>query len=377
MHDSERGLFDLRQGRPVYVNRPGEPGVLVATVDGLAPEALAELRLYGSARLAVTHHRAASMGLADQLDVSARQRPLSLSLNGESPEQIFLMASARGDFGLDRRDVRPATVDEIGGLTLARLGRLLPAVVSVRADPEEASSLRANLETGAVLAVTVDQINSMAGNVGVRVVRISDGPVPLPEAEDARFVFFRESNGLLEHVAVLIGERSGMPDPVPVRIHSACLTGDLFGSLRCDCGEQLHGSLETFASLGGGVLLYMSQEGRDIGLVNKLRAYSLQEDGLDTIEADETLGFGADERHYGAAIEILRALDVTRVQLLTNNPDKVRALSDAGIEVVQRVPLFGTLNRHNLSYVRTKVEKAGHWLDDMLSRARDVDARDE
>jgi len=377
MHDSERGLFDLRQGRPVYVNRPGEPGVLVATVDGLATEALAELRHYGPARLAVTHHRAASMGLADQSDFSTQQHPLSLSLNGEGPEQIFQMASARGDFGVDQRDVRPATVVEVGGLTLARLGRLLPAVVTVHAEPDTSTTLRTNLETGAVLAVTVDQINSMAGNRGVRVVRVTDGPVPLPEAEDARFVFFRESNGLLEHVAVLIGERDGMPDPVPVRIHSACLTGDLFGSLRCDCGEQLHGSLETFAALGGGVLLYMSQEGRDIGLVNKLRAYRLQEGGLDTIEADETLGFGADERDYGAAIEILKALDVTRVQLLTNNPEKVRALSDAGIEIARRVPLFGTLNRHNLPYVRTKVKKAGHWLDDMFDAAGKSEVLDE
>ena len=113
----------------------------------------------------------------------------------------------------------------------------------------------------------------------------------------------------------------------------------------------------------------MSQEGRDIGLGNKLRAYALQEQGLDTVDADRTLGFGADERRYGAAVEMLKQLEVTRVELLTNNPEKVRAVRDGGLEVVDRRPLYGTLNRHNLSYVRAKAERSGHWLTDMLSGA--------
>ena len=144
---------------------------------------------------------------------------------------------------------------------------------------------------------------------------VSDGPVPLEDAEDARFMCFREANSLLEHVAIVIGNRESWPDPVPVRLHSACLTGDLFGSLRCDCGEQLRGSLRIFARSGGGVLLYLAQEGRGIGLGNKLRAYLLQQEGLDTIDADGTLGFGADERRYDAAIEILRYLHIDRIRL--------------------------------------------------------------
>jgi GTP cyclohydrolase II len=167
----------------------------------------------------------------------------------------------------------------------------------------------------------------------------------------------------------VVGNRDSWPDAVPVRLHSACFTGDLFGSLRCDCGEQLRGSLRMFAARGGGVLVYLAQEGRGLGLANKLRAYELQEDGLDTEEADAMLGFGADERRYDTAVAILRHLGIRRVQLLTNNPEKMRAVQEGGIEVLDRQPLYGQLNRHNLRYVTTKV-RAGHWLNDMLAGVR-------
>ena len=365
MYEAERGLFDLRQGRALYVSAPGADGSLVATVDGLDAETLGTLRRLGAPRLAVTHLRAASMGLT-QPAVDGPPPAVSLGLNGEGPDEILHLASARGPFPGERRDLRAASATEVGGLTLARLGRLLPAVVAVPAAPENAF-LRRALSERAVLSVTAAQVTEMAGQSGAAVVRVSDGPVPLPEAEDARFILYREASGLREHVAVLLGPPESWPDPVPVRIHSACLTGDLFGSLRCDCGEQLRGSVRVFAERGGGVLLYMAQEGRDIGLANKLRAYRLQADGLDTIDADEVLGFDADERLYEAAVQILRTLGVRRVVLLTNNPEKVRTLSAAGVDVVDRLPLFGTLNPHNRSYVAAKVDRAGHWLHDMLA----------
>ena len=234
--------------------------------------------------------------------------------------------------------------------------------------PDRVPELREALDDGAVLRVRADQIHALASaqGAGVIVTHVSEAQVPLQETEDARFMLFRETNGLLEHVAILVGDRTKWPDPLPVRLHSACLTGDLFGSLRCDCGEQLRGSLQSFAKNGGGVLLYLQQEGRGIGLGNKLRAYALQHEGLDTIDADRMLGFGADERRYDAAVGMLRHLDVKRVRILTNNPEKVRALQEGGIEVVDREPIHGTLNRHNLPYVRAKVQRAGHWLGDML-----------
>ena len=372
MHEAERGLFDLRRGRPLYVTTPGghapEAGVLLATVEGLRSQTLEQLRRMdsGSIRLAVTHHRAQAMGLTN----GGRPVDMSLGLNGDtSRDQILRLSSTTGKYASEPLDLREASAPEVGGLTLARLGRFLPAIVSVPVDPATAAELRTLLESHAILAVTTAQIDSMAGNVQVHVTQVSDGPVPLEEAEDARFMLFREANGIFEHVAILIGNRERWPDPVPVRVHSACLTGDLFGSLRCDCGEQLRGSLRVFAARGGGVLLYLAQEGRSIGLGNKLRAYGLQQEGLDTVDADCMLGFGADERCYDAAVAMLRHLEIERVQLLTNNPEKVRAVRDGGIQVMDRQSLYGTLNRHNLRYVRAKVQRAGHWLGDMLSEA--------
>ena len=374
MHEAERGLFDLRRGQPLYVTLDGSSAkaLLVAAVEGLTRDTLSDLRRFrtDALRLAVTHHRADAMGLTDAASASRGRGVggLSLALNGETDSDAVLrLASTTGADMAETRDVRDASSSEIGGLTLARLGWVLPAVVSVPVDPARTPELREALASGSILSVTTEQIEALADDT--RVTKVSEGPVPLVEAEDARFVCFREANGLLEHVAILVGDQSRWADPVPVRIHSACLTGDLFGSLRCDCGEQLRGSLRVFAESAGGVLLYLAQEGRGIGLGNKLRAYGLQHEGLDTVDADCALGFGADERRYDAAVEMLRHLDIARVQLLTNNPEKVRALREAGIQVMDRQPLYGTLNRHNLLYVKAKVHRAGHWLGEMLSGA--------
>ncbi len=295
---------------------------------------------------------------------------MSFHLNGEKPEGILHLASGlTADRVWKGEGLAPADRFQEAGLNLARLGRILPAMVAVAADPHERPELAELLEQGILLPVPVHEVEALSGAPQLEVTHVSDAPVPLPETENTRFLLFRESHGFFEHVAVLIGDRDEWPDPVPVRLHSACLTGDLFGSLRCDCGEQLHGSLRKMADAGGGVLLYLQQEGRGIGLGNKLRAYSLQEEGLDTVDADGALGFGADERRYDSAVEILRRLEIRRIRLLTNNPEKMRALDEGGIEVVDRIPLHGTLNRHNLPYVRAKVQRAGHWLESMLAEA--------
>ena len=376
MHQAQRGLFDLQRGRPVYVTSPTDHGLaggaLLATVEGLTAQTLDQVSSLdgGRVRLAVTSHRAEAMGLFTNGHGRRARTAMSLGLAGRTtPVDLLRISSSTGSHTRASLDVRQASPAEVGGLTLARLGRLLPAIVAAPVDASAADDVLMLVETGAVLSVTASQIDAMANAVRVEVTHVSEGPVPLRDAEDARFLSFREANGILEHVAVLIGDRTQWPEPVPVRIHSACLTGDLFGSLRCDCGEQLRGSLRIFNERGGGVLLYLAQEGRGIGLGNKLRAYALQQEGLDTVDADCTLGFGADERRYDAAVEMLQYLGVSRVQLLTNNPEKVRAVREGGIEVVDRQPLYGTLNRHNLRYVKAKVQRAGHWLGDMLSGA--------
>jgi GTP cyclohydrolase II len=183
---------------------------------------------------------------------------------------------------------------------------------------------------------------------------------------DSRFVLFRERDGLQEHVAVLVGDPAHWPEAVPVRLHCACLTGDVFGSQRCDCGEQLQRSIATIDAQGGGILLYLAQEGRGIGLANKLRVYRLQDEGLDTVDADRTIGFGDDERDYRIAHDMLAALGVPRVTLLTNNPAKIAALCEAGTEVTNRQPLFGPLTLHNRRYLSAMADRQGHLLHALL-----------
>jgi GTP cyclohydrolase II len=282
--------------------------------------------------------------------------------------EVVTLATAVGRRSREGLDLRPASASESAGLELARAGRLLPALLT-RPFPEgQGSGLERVIEEGGILRITAQQIEETARPTFEAVIRVTDAPVPISGSEDARFTLFRESNGLHEHLAVSVGDRASWPDPLPVRIHSACITGDLFGSLRCDCGEQLRESLRVFSEAGGGLLLYMSQEGRNIGLANKLRAYTIQEEGLDTVDADCALGFGADERSYEAAVGILRELEVGTIRLLTNNPEKVKALKDGGIQVTDRVPLHGSLNSHNLPYLSAKHLRSGHWIDGMLSR---------
>lgn len=387
MVNAERGLFDLQRGRPLLIRSGPAPDdgtgpgaghplwtrdALVLAVEGLDDSSLGRLRELapGTARLVVTRHRADRLGLL-QGSADADTRAWAVTLDaGLEAEDVRALAAARADL-VERRvpSADRATPAEGAGLALAHLARLLPAVVAVPLERGAPSQLDAALDSGEVLEAAAGEIREFVDSARARVVRISEAPVPLSEAEASRFTLFRETFGLAEHVAIQVGDPADWPDPVPVRLHSACLTGDLFGSLRCDCGEQLRGSMSLFAARGGGVLLYLAQEGRGIGLGNKFRAYSLQETGLDTIDADSTLGFGADERRYDVAVQILRELGIRRVELLTNNPEKMQALEEAGIEVAHRRPLHGRLNRHNRPYVEAKVNRAGHWLHGMLSQS--------
>jgi len=170
-----------------------------------------------------------------------------------------------------------------------------------------------------------------------------------------------QSNDKKEHVALGMGDFSS-EEPLLVRIHSECLTGDAFASLRCDCGPQLDAALEKIAKLGRGLVIYLRQEGRGIGLVNKIKAYALQDQGQDTVEANLNLGFDADQRKFGAAADFLKALGIKKVRLMTNNPEKMAALEDASIEVIERIPTKYGQNPHNEHYLTTKTGKMGHLL---------------
>jgi GTP cyclohydrolase II len=195
-----------------------------------------------------------------------------------------------------------------------------------------------------------------------RLLPVAEAAVPLEQAPDARIVAFRPADGGIEHLAILVGRPEQAEAPL-VRLHSECLTGDLLGSLRCDCGPQLRQALARMAAEGAGVLLYMAQEGRGIGLVNKLRAYTLQDRGLDTLDANRALGFDADERSFLAAATMLEALGIARLRLLTNNPEKLAGLEACGVQVVGRVSHAIAPNGVNDAYLRTKASRFGHLLD--------------
>lgn len=192
--------------------------------------------------------------------------------------------------------------------------------------------------------------------------------VPISYTDDCEILIFRPRDGGEEHFCLIFGVSRSIPNNknhrhVPlVRVHSQCITGDILDSLKCDCGQQLKESIKLMAEANEGILIYLAQEGRDIGLLNKLRAYSLQENGMDTVEANESLGFDDDERLYYPAKQILNQLNVNKIKLITNNPKKVEHLSNLGIDVVNRIPIKINANKHNKLYLETKSKKSGHLL---------------
>lgn len=244
-------------------------------------------------------------------------------------------------------------------MALAKIGRLLPAVLAAPATTDAVD----RAQHLAILSVSSADIVAYPGVLAAGLVRVVEASVPLDGAPDARLVAFRAPDSAIEHFAIVIGDPAGRTDPPPlVRVHSECFTGDLLGSLRCDCGPQLRGAILRMAADGAGIILYLAQEGRGIGLLNKLRAYSLQDRGMDTLDANRALGWGADERNFLVSATMLDQLGVSRVRLLTNNPDKVAALAACGIEVVGRVPLVVEPNGVNDTYLATKAARFGHYL---------------
>jgi GTP cyclohydrolase II len=245
----------------------------------------------------------------------------------------------------------PAPPASDAALALAKLGRLLPAVVAAPAGPMKGELLA--VEAADVLAYPLEAATSLR--------RVAEAAVPLEDAPDARIIAFRAADGGIEHLAILVGRPEEQAVPL-VRLHSECFTGDLLGSLRCDCGPQLRGAIRRMGEAGAGVLLYLAQEGRGIGLVNKLRAYRLQDGGLDTLDANRALGYGADERNFMVAATMLRQLGIERVRLLTNNPEKLASLGACGIVVEGREAHAFAPNGVNDGYLETKARRFGHWL---------------
>ncbi len=372
MHQIERAIFDLRRGVAVIIDDGGEShgnSVLVQPVEGLQDEEAAGAARASQAALVLSQHRLAALGL--KLKAEAASLPLRQQL--DRPEAGSILQAACGDEPLQRsyfETPRPATAAERAALALMRRALLIPAALTVSLDERQRRALDLQVQKGDMLAVPASAAEQCFELASGMLKRVSEANVPLADVRDARFVLFREPDGLREHVAVVIGQPEQWSTDVPVRLHSACLTGDLFGSLRCDCGEQLRFGVRNIHDMGGGVLLYLAQEGRGIGLANKLRAYTLQDDGHDTVEADQILGFGEDERRYCVAVDMLASLDINRVRLLTNNPAKINALAEGGIQVAGREKLYGRVTEENRRYLAAKASRSGHLLEEALVKKK-------
>ena len=349
----ERGLAEFRGGRPVRVATLGQ-SIVALPVDGLDARRLAAFKTFAAPalpRLVISARRARALGL----DGSG---PVAIPLTGsEEIEAIEALVAA-----VDAR--RPLTAEPAGApakaaITLAKFAQRLPALLVAAADAGAA------LADPPLVSVEGDAIARFHRSLLQSLTIASEAQVPLHGGHSTRFVVFRDAIGA-SSVAVVVG-KPDFAKPVPVRLHSACLTGDVFGSRRCDCGDQLKLALARLDEAGGGVILYLEQEGRGLGLVNKMRAYQLQDEGLDTVDANTTLGFDDDERDYGVAARMLEMLGCTRVRLLTNNPAKVDSMTSAGIEVTGRLPLYTPINADNRRYLTAKLKRAGHRLDHLVA----------
>jgi GTP cyclohydrolase II len=349
-----RGLGEFQGRRPVLITA-GSDAVLALPVEGLDERRLAEFRaLCGAAApcLVITERRARALGLE-------ASSPIELSLSGGDEANAILALVI--DATNDRTPVaKPARWLTAAAIDLVKLSQSLPAVLAASVVTEAIAS------ANRIVRVEADKIARFAEDAIRSLMVASEASVPLSSATPTRFVVFRDAMGG-SPVAIVIG-KPDFSKAVPVRLHSACLTGDVFGSRRCDCGDQLRLALTRLDDLGGGVILYLAQEGRGLGLANKMRTYKLQDDGLDTFDANTTLGFDDDEREYGIAARMLQMLECTRVVLLTNNPAKLEGLTKAGIEISGRMPLEAPINADNRRYMTTKATRSGHRFDSLADR---------
>ena len=347
--DVERAIAEIRAGRPVIL-KDAESQIVVFGVECLAAALTGAGRAAArrGSRLILTAPRLRQLGLD-------RREPGLVAVPAIDLARINALAQGVGA-RIDAPVAAPSPI-HLGALELLRLAHVLPAALVI---PATGASSRRGLLAAAVAEVS-----------GYRVARakslniVGRAPVPLDGAPDTEFVVFRGGEGLRDQVAVIIGK----PDysgPVTVRLHSACLTGDLFGSLKCDCGDQLRHTARFMAQNGGGVLLYIDQEGRGNGLSNKIRAYDLQARGYDTYDADAVLGFDHDQRRFDFAADMLRKLGVARVRIMTNNPVKIAALENAGIDVVSDQRVIGRKTAHNQRYLASKRDRSGHLLEQDL-----------
>jgi GTP cyclohydrolase II len=349
-----RGVAEFHARRPVLIVGEGETLLAVPT-EGLDAQRLAEFAGLCSPvgpHLVITTRRALALGL----DATT---PIALRLPGGFDLNLILSLVTDIDVNcrLDHTAAGPAA---LAAIHLVKLSQGLPAVLVANLSATDSFMSEHQIiavEHKAVMRFRDEVIRSLAIS--------SKASVPLNSGSRADFIVFRDAAGG-SSVAVIVG-KPDFSQPTLVRLHSACLTGDVFGSRRCDCGDQLKLSIKRLEEIGGGVILYLPQEGRGLGLANKMRTYQMQDNGLDTVDANLTLGFDDDERDYGVAARMLEILNCRRVVLLTNNPAKLDGLAESGIEITGRVPLEAPINSDNRRYLTAKAARAGHQLNHVLA----------
>ncbi|PCI48958.1 MAG: GTP cyclohydrolase II [Alphaproteobacteria bacterium] len=357
----ERAASDLRRGLAVVISED-KSAVLVQSAELLTDLWIDRLRSLsgGEPLVGLTRNR------ANILRVSPRSGEVALIKTLKYMDSAVIQSMADPADDLMRPLLGPFQVaDQVAeavheaGLKLCKIGRLLPAALFSTALPTEEGAQWASQR--GLLNVTAQDVLNFDHHDAAGLRKITAARVPLAGAEKTTMVAFRPADGGTGHFALIIGDPN-RHDPVLTRIHSECFTGDLLGSLKCDCGEQLNGAVKHMQTAGGGLLLYLAQEGRGIGLINKLRAYQLQDQGFDTVDANERLGFRADERIFEPAAQMLKILGFSKVRLLTNNPLKVAGLENCGIMVTERVKHAFPANVHNDHYLQTKKKRSGHLL---------------
>ena len=344
--DVARAIDALRRGWPVAVDEVAFLAIETADADGLAAFDGAGT----PASLLVSGNRAATLKLINQREALPTQpvlirRETWIDLDAATAiadPALDLATPLKGPFRTAAL-CSPPTAE--AALRLARLAGLLPALFTRASGPAEAR-------------VAAGDVMTFGTGADLRIV--SRARLPNRFAAKGEIVAFRADGDTAEHVALIIGDPTG--EPPLVRAHSECLTGDALGSLKCDCGPQLEDALAAIGASGWGILLYLRQEGRGIGLVNKLRAYALQDQGFDTVDANLRLGFQDDERDFSVAARMLAKMSHFAIRLLTNNPRKVAALEAEGITVVEQVPLKVGASAHNRAYLDTKRDRSGHQL---------------
>lgn len=356
---------DVRLGIPVVLTS-GKSAALVVAVEVLTPERHAALALSGQVcHLALTRNRLARSGIVDLPESEVLHLVLGEDVSLPSikafADPALMLENVQSDPVLARLCTSPAqqlhasNALHDAAIALAKSAQLLPVALVVPLQNGPATALQHGLSLATASEVVAELATARLYSP------VSTAALPMAVSQAGRVHVYRPDDGSIEHYAVEIGTPD-LSRPVLVRLHSACFTGDVLGSLKCDCGPQLNAACAAMAEAGGGVLLYLNQEGRGIGMANKMRAYALQDGGLDTVEANHHLGFHDDERDFRHGAALLKQLNISEVRLLTNNPAKLSVLTAQGVRVIERVPLQVGKTRQNALYLATKAAKSGHLL---------------